>query len=103
MYAHQFAICLAAMYHNLTPPIASTVLGAIAAVLGICPFLLMAYGAKIRSKSRVARALQREEEEIEEKMRLERERNARRAKRLEEKKGLHTSANASATGVKEAA
>lgn len=90
-FAGTFVLFAPAMYQNLTPPIASTVLGAIAAVLGICPFMLIAYGAKIRSKSRVARALQQEEEEAEEKMRLERERNARRARRLEEKKGLNPS------------
>lgn len=73
------------MYHNLGPPIASTVLGAIAAALGVCPFILFFYGAKIRSKSKVAKALAAHEQEVAERMQFEREKNERRAARLEEK------------------
>lgn len=72
-------------YTRLTPPVASSVLGAIAAVLGLTPFVLLAFGAKIRSVSRVAKALQQEEEDAEEERRARVEKEARRERRREQK------------------
>lgn len=51
------------MYHNLAPPIASTILACISLVLGTCPYVLFWKGDLIRSKSRVAKVLKKEEEE----------------------------------------
>lgn len=73
------------MYTNLRPAIASTILGTIAAVLGVCPFILFFYGAKIRSKSKVAKALAEQEQATKERMDLEREKNQKREKRLANK------------------
>lgn len=74
------------MYHNLSTPIASTVLGVIAAVLGVCPFILFFYGERIRAKSKVAKALAAQEQETLERMQEEREKNERRERRLERKR-----------------
>lgn len=81
-----FPLFAPAMYHNLEPAIASTILGAVAAVLGICPFILFFYGATIRSKSKVAKALAEKEQATKERMDLEREKNERRKKRQEREK-----------------
>jgi hypothetical protein len=78
------------MYHNLRPPIASTILGIIASILGVCPFILFFYGARIRSKSKVAKALAEHEQEVSERMQLEREKNERRKVR-EERKNVNVS------------
>lgn len=50
------------MYTNLGYPQASTLLAALASAFSILPFLLMAYGPRIRKRSRVAKqiALQQE-------------------------------------------
>lgn len=85
--AGAFPLFATGMYDNLTPPIASTVLGVIAAVLGICPFMLFFFGGKIRSKSRVAKALAAEEEQRMIKMQHERERNEKRAARQRNTQG----------------
>ena len=53
------------MYNNLTPPIASSVLGGIAAFLGIAPFILFFYGTWLRKHSLVLSQLARQEEEKE--------------------------------------
>lgn len=53
------------MYNDLTPPIASTVLGGIAAFLGIAPFILFFYGTYLRKHSLVLSQLARQEEEKE--------------------------------------
>lgn len=79
--AGAFPLFASGMYRNLSPPIASTILGVIAAVLGVCPFMLFFFGGKIRSKSRVAKALAAEEEQRMIKMKREREKNERRAAR----------------------
>jgi hypothetical protein len=42
----------------------------------VVPFILLRYGDRLRAHSRVARQLEREEEEAEEFMRIERERVA---------------------------
>lgn len=73
------------MYNNLTPPVASSVLGAISAALGVCPFILLFLGGKIRKRSRVAKALAHEEELKRQKMVQERERNMRRQLRRQAK------------------
>ncbi|UZJ54037.1 hypothetical protein CBS101457_003357 [Exobasidium rhododendri] len=80
-----FPLFAPAMYHNLRPPIASTILGIIAAVLGVCPFILFFYGERIRQRSKVAKALAAHEQEIVERMQLEREKNERRKKKMEGK------------------
>ena len=69
------------MYENLSPPIASTVLASLAAVLGVVPFILMKYGQTIRSYSRAAMALEREEREAAEFFEKEHARQERRAAR----------------------
>ncbi|CAO1638793.1 unnamed protein product [Sympodiomycopsis kandeliae] len=74
-----------AMYNNLTPPIATTILASITAVLGVCPFVLIFFGPQIRAKSRVAKAMEREEEELAETIRLEQEKEERRQRRKEQK------------------
>lgn len=83
--AGTFPLFAPAMYNNLTPPIASTILGVISAALGVCPFLLYFFGPAIRKRSRVAQALAREEKAKREKMEHERERNAHRKRRQEAK------------------
>jgi MFS family permease len=76
-----FPLFAPAMYHKLQPPVASTILGAIAAVLGACPFILFFFGRRIRAKSRVAQALAKQEEARRIKMERERQRNSRRQER----------------------
>jgi hypothetical protein len=49
----------------------------------VVPFILLRYGDRLRSLSRVARQLAREEEEAEEFMKIERERMARKKVRAE--------------------
>ena len=73
------------MYHNLEPAIASTILGIIAAVLGVCPFVLFFYGGVIRSKSKVAKALAEQEQASLDRMIHERERNEKRRLKNERK------------------
>jgi hypothetical protein len=80
-----FPLFAPAMYHNLRPEIASTILGVIAAVLGVCPFFLFFYGERIRARSKVAQALAAHEDETRERMQLEREKNERRRVKREEK------------------
>lgn len=76
------------MYHNLGAPYATTILACIAAALGTCPFVLLFFGPQIRAKSRVAKAMQKEEEELEEIKRLEKEKEERRRRRQEHKDRL---------------
>ena len=45
------------MYKNLGYPEASSLLGGLAFAFSILPFLLMAYGPRIRTKSRVAKQI----------------------------------------------
>jgi hypothetical protein len=45
------------MYRNLGYPQASSLLGGLAFAFSILPFLLMAYGPRIRKKSRVAKQI----------------------------------------------
>lgn len=77
-----------AMYHNLGAPYATTILACIAAVLGTCPFVLLFFGPQLRARSRVAQAMQKEEEELEEQRRLEREKQERRKRRQEQKERM---------------
>lgn len=81
LLAGTLSLAVPPMYNNLGPPVASSVLAALAAVLGLTPFILMAFGPKIRSASRVAKALQREEEEAEEQKQVAREKELRRERR----------------------
>lgn len=53
-----------AMYDNLTFPIASSVLGAIAAAMACVVWLLIIYGHKLRARSKVAIALLQQEGEV---------------------------------------
>ncbi|KAL9939187.1 hypothetical protein V8E36_002000 [Tilletia maclaganii] len=59
------------LYQALGTPYASTLFGAIAAVLGICPFILFRFGEPIRGRSRVARAMREEEEREKERQEAE--------------------------------
>ena len=70
---------------KLGPPVASSILGGIAAILGICPFVLFRFGAHIRKHSRVAQGLAREDEEEREMQMLDKERRERHTRRKEEK------------------
>jgi len=77
------------MYNNLTPPVASSVLGGIALVLGACPFILFFYGEKIRKMSKVVQQLEKDEEEAREERRragLERMEKMKKKVEFEEKK-----------------
>lgn len=69
------------MYYNLGPPYASTVLACIASALGVCPFLLLWKGSFIRSHSRVAKALAKEQREEEERREQEEAKKQRREQR----------------------
>jgi MFS family permease len=80
-----FPLFAPAMYHNLEPAIASTILAVIALVLGICPFVLFFYGGKIRSKSKVAKALAEQEQASLDRMIHEREKNEKRKVRKDKK------------------
>ncbi|KIM74413.1 hypothetical protein PILCRDRAFT_828255 [Piloderma croceum F 1598] len=57
LFAGLFPLFTDAMYHNLGYPHASSLLGGLAFTFSILPFLLMAYGPRIRKKSRVARQI----------------------------------------------
>lgn len=83
--AGMLSLAVPSMYHRLTPPVASSVLAAITAVLGLIPFVLLAYGAKIRAASPVAKALQREEEDVKEQRRISREKQLRKQERQAKK------------------
>jgi hypothetical protein len=52
-----FPLFTDAMYQNLGYPHASSLLGGLAFIFSILPFLLMAYGPRIRKKSKVARQI----------------------------------------------
>ena len=52
-----FPLFTDAMYRNLGYPQASSLLGGLAFAFSILPFLLMAYGPRIRKKSRVAKQI----------------------------------------------
>ncbi|KAK0551396.1 hypothetical protein OC845_002203 [Tilletia horrida] len=52
------------LYNALGTSYASTLVGCIAFLLGLCPFVLFRYGEQIRGRSRVARAMRREEEAV---------------------------------------
>jgi hypothetical protein len=62
----QFPLFTEAMYRDLTPPVASSVLAGIAAFLGIAPFVLFFYGTYLRKHSIVLTRLAKAEEEKEE-------------------------------------
>ncbi|EPQ30522.1 uncharacterized protein PFL1_02048 [Pseudozyma flocculosa PF-1] len=92
-----FPLFSASMYRQLTPRIASTVLGALAVALGIVPFILFRYGDRIRQHSKAAMALQREEREAieffekeEARLRAKEERRLRRerAQRQRDQEGV---------------
>ncbi len=53
------------MYHNLGYQWASTLAALLGAALGVVPFILFFYGKKIRSRSKISQALQRQLEEQE--------------------------------------
>ena len=53
------------MYENLTYKWASSLIGFIALALSVIPFVLLAYGNKLRGKSRVCKQILREQEEDE--------------------------------------
>ncbi|PWN48561.1 MFS general substrate transporter [Violaceomyces palustris] len=69
------------MYSSVSPPVASTILASIGALLGVVPFILLYYGEAIRKRSRAAVALEREEREAEEFYRREEEKLERRRQR----------------------
>lgn len=77
-----------AMYHNLGAPYATTILACIAALLGCCPFILLIFGPSIRARSRIAKEMQKEEEEFQEVRRLEKEKEERRQRRQEQKEKM---------------
>lgn len=82
-FAACFPLFSQQMYEKLTPKYASTLLAAIACVLGVVPFVLIKYGDRIRSHSRAALALQRKEQEAAEWRQAEQGKQARReARRL---------------------
>ncbi|CAD6929768.1 unnamed protein product [Tilletia controversa] len=74
------------LYNALGTQWASTLVGCVAAVLGMCPFILFRYGEQIRARSRVARAMRREEEERERRTELEREAVDAKVGRAEERR-----------------
>ncbi|KAL7419186.1 hypothetical protein Q5752_006023 [Cryptotrichosporon argae] len=59
VFSGLFPLFARQMYINLTYPVASTVVAAIAAVLSAAPVLLILYGARLRARSRVASALEK--------------------------------------------
>lgn len=87
-FAATFPLFSQQMYGNLTPKYASTVLAAIACVLGIVPFILLKYGEQIRSRSRAAMALEREEREAADFYQHEAEKSGRRDARRQAKAAL---------------
>lgn len=58
-------------YNNLGPQVATTILAAIATVLGVLPFLFFKYGPKIRERSRFSQEIKRMAEEDEKRARME--------------------------------
>lgn len=53
------------LYTRMEPPVASSVLGAVAAVLGLAPFAIYIYGARLRARSPAAAHLAQQEAEEE--------------------------------------
>ncbi|KAK0533367.1 hypothetical protein OC834_002265 [Tilletia horrida] len=88
------------LYEALGVPWASTLVGCIAAVLGVCPFVLFRYGEQIRGRSRVARAMRAEAER--ERERAEREKEGHEAK-LERARERWAAATATADSERTAA
>ncbi|TIA92726.1 hypothetical protein E3P99_00476 [Wallemia hederae] len=60
-----FPFFASGMYENLTYKWASSLIGFIALALSVIPFVLLAYGNKLRGKSRVCKQILREQEEDE--------------------------------------
>ncbi|PWN39364.1 MFS general substrate transporter [Ceraceosorus guamensis] len=85
VFAGSFPLFAPAMYGNLRPPVASSILGAIAAILGLCPFFLLFFGERVRGMSKVARQIAKEEEERQESMQQQREKMRRWRERQNEK------------------
>ncbi|GAA6024106.1 hypothetical protein JCM11491_005995 [Sporobolomyces phaffii] len=52
------------MYDNLTFPVASSLLGAIAAVMSLVIWLLIGFGPRLRARSKIAVSLQQQEGEV---------------------------------------
>jgi hypothetical protein len=52
------------MYDQLTFPVASSVLGAIAAVMAVVIWLLIVFGPRLRARSKVAMSLQQQEGDV---------------------------------------
>lgn len=88
LMAGTLALAVPSMYYNLGSPAATSVLAGISAFLGLTPFILLAYGSKIRSMSRVYKALQREEEELEEQRLVAKRKAERKAARELEKEEM---------------
>ncbi|PWN19317.1 MFS general substrate transporter [Microstroma glucosiphilum] len=86
--AGTFVLFTPAMYTRLTPQWATSLLALIALLLGSCPFVLLAFGAKIRARSRVAQALKREDEELAEWRAAEAAKVERRNRRREQKEEM---------------
>ncbi|CBQ72971.1 related to TPO1-Vacuolar polyamine-H+ antiporter [Sporisorium reilianum SRZ2] len=80
-FAATFPLFSQQMYDTLTPKYASTLLACIAALLGVVPFALLKYGDRIRSHSRAAMALEREERAAAEFLAGEQEKQRRREAR----------------------
>lgn len=53
------------MYEKLTPQYASTLLGCLGLVLGVCPVIILFFGKRLRARSKVASALLQESLEFE--------------------------------------
>lgn len=73
---------------NLTPRVASSIVGGVAAIMGIVPFLLIRYGAHVRAHSKVAQSLAALDREAEEKVANEKAKRERWERRRVEKENI---------------
>ena len=60
IFGFMFPLFVEQLYHGLDYQWASTLSGLLGAALGVVPFVLFFYGKKIRSKSKISQALQRQ-------------------------------------------
>ena len=63
IFAFMFPLFVEDMYHRLGYQWASTLAALLGVVLGVIPFVLFFYGKRIRAKSKISQALQRQFEE----------------------------------------
>lgn len=54
------------VYQEVTPPVATSILGGIAGLFGLAPFVLYLWGDRLRAKSKVTCQLARQEDEKQE-------------------------------------